>query len=263
MSKQFLLTPSILSIIFLACKKSDPQPVTPDATSWNLVWSDEFDGDSLNTDIWEISDTPKGITSRTGRTENLRIENGILIMDLRKEIHNGMQFTGSEICTKGYRLYGKYECRAKLPAANRAWPAFWMMGDWGEYGAWPGCGEVDIMEYWGDNHPYVFTNIHTAYSNWENNVDREHHSVNYTLNDAQTEFHIYAMEWYNDHLNFLVDGVKYWTYTKLDDNYQKWPFDRHMKILFQIYAAPDWTGSDDDLPAQFEIDYVRVYEQND
>ncbi|MBN2730549.1 MAG: glycoside hydrolase family 16 protein [Bacteroidales bacterium] len=205
----------------LACKKSDPQPITPDATSWNLVWADEFESDTLNTGVWDISDTPKGITSRTGRSENLRIENGILIMELRQEEHSGMQYTGSEICTKGYKLYGKYECRAKLPGSDKAWPAFWMMGDWGEYGAWPDCGEVDIIEYWGHDHPNIYTNIHTQYSNWENNVDRNNHSTHFSLNDCQDEFHIYAMEWYTDHLNFLVDGVKYWTYIRLDDNWRK------------------------------------------
>ncbi|MCB0760017.1 MAG: glycoside hydrolase family 16 protein [Flavobacteriales bacterium] len=248
-----------ITLMIGSCKKDEPTaPETNFTSDWELLWADEFEGDSVDTEAWIIYDTPKDITSRTGRPENLRIENGILIMELHEELHNGMQFTGSEIASKEFTLYGRYECRAKLPQAPRAWCAFWTLGDFGGYGAWPLCGEVDILEYWGYNDLSWYTNIHTAYSNWQNNVDRDNHYRMSTSEDLDA-FHVYAMEWYPDRLEFFVDDVAYWTYYKIDDNPITWPFDQHMQVLFMMYAAPNWVGTDEDLPSQFQVDYVRVY----
>lgn len=260
MNKICILFLFFILINFSACDKNDQIDVTIQEGEWSLVWSDEFDGNSVDDNIWDISETPKGITSRTSRNKNLRVENGMLIMELHREDHNGKFFTGSEVSTRGFKLYGKFECRAKLPSASRAWPAFWLLGNFGEYGEWPKSGEVDIMEYWGYNAPQVFTNIHTQYSNWENNIDREEHSKSFTISNTGDEFHIYTLEWYSDHMIFLIDGERFWTYVKLDNSWEKWPFDKSMQVLFQLYAAPDWNGPDEDLPAQFEIDYIRVYD---
>lgn len=246
------------NIILLSCKKEDSDEIVSSEPSWELIWADEFNGPNIDETKWYIQDTPKDITSRTARPENLRIEDGVLTMELRLENHNGMEFTGAEIASQDFHLYGKFECRAKLPTASRAWAAFWTLGDFGIYGAWPTCGEVDILEYWGYDAPTNHTNIHTGYSNWQNNVDRPNHSANYIQND--TAFHTYTMEWYEDHLDFFFDGEKYWSYSKMDDSIQKWPFDQPMQTLLLMVAAPGWNGSDADLPATFEIDYVRIYQ---
>lgn len=260
MNKVYILVLCFIIVSFSACDKNNPIEDTTQKEAWNLIWSDEFNGSSIDQNLWEISETPKGITARTSRNQNLRIENGLLIMELHKEEYDGKHFTGSEIKSRGAILYGKFECRAKLPSASRAWPAFWTLGKFQNYGEWPNSGEVDIIEYWGYSDPQIFINIHTKHSNWENNIDRQNHSKSFSLPDARDEFHVYTMEWYSDHMNFLLDGQLYWTYNKLDGNWEQWPFDKPMLVLLQLYATNDWTGSDSDLPAQFEIDYVRVYE---
>lgn len=248
-------------ITVTGCKKENSDEPTTSEPEWELIWSDEFDGLEVDESKWYVRDTPKDITSRTGRPENLRIENGALIMELRSENHNGMNFTGSEISSQDFHLYGKFECRAKLPTASRSWAAFWTLGDFSVFGGWPECGEIDILEYWGYNAPVNHTNLHTGYSNWQNNVDRPNHSTSYVQND--NDFHTYTMEWYENRLDFFFDGVKYWSYSKLDDSVQKWPFNQPMQTLLLMVAAPEWNGSDSDLPATFEVDYVRIYQLSD
>ena len=252
--KNFRILCAMLVLFISSCKKEDPDPPIE---NWCLQFEDEFD--SLNTNIWTASTQPKGITARTDRPENLRTENGSLIMELHKENYEGYAYTGSEIQAPAIQKYGKFECRAKLPSANRAWPAFWLLGTGDHYGAWPKCGEIDILEYWGYKAPNFSTNIHTKYSNWQNGKHRENHETSVNLPDATTEFHIYGLEWYKDRLEFYLDGNLYWTYNKISDNWRKWPFDQPMYILFQLYATPDYEGADTDLPAQFEVDYVRIY----
>ncbi|MEQ8530890.1 MAG: glycoside hydrolase family 16 protein [Imperialibacter sp.] len=238
----------------VSCKEEDPDPAVE---NWCLVFEDEFD--SLDQTVWEPSVAPNGITYRTDRQENVRVENGLLIMELHKEDYEGYAYTGADIASVDYYQYGKIECRAKLPTANRAWPAFWMLGSYDEYGEWPNCGEIDILEYWGYNAPDVYTNIHTRNSNWKNGRNREKHSTSVSLLDATEQFHIYGLEWYRDRLEFYIDGSHYWTFDKFSDNWRKWPFDHPMRIVFQMFAAPDYEGSDAELPDQFEVDYVRVY----
>ncbi|MCB0506566.1 MAG: glycoside hydrolase family 16 protein [Cyclobacteriaceae bacterium] len=256
MIKQFAIL--VILCAWVSCKNEDPEPPVE---NWCMIFEDQFD--SLNRTVWEPTIAPNGITSRTDRSENLRIENGLLIMELHKENYDGYAYTGSDIASIDYYQYGKIECRARLPKANIAWPAFWLLGSYDEYGAWPNCGEIDILEYWGYNAPDFYTNIHTKHSNWKNGKDRAAHSTSYTLSDATEEFHVYGMVWYRDRLEFYLDDNLYWTYHKIKDSWRKWPFDHPMRIVFQMYAGPDYHGSVADLPDQFEVDYVKVYEACD
>lgn len=244
-----------LQIFLVACKK---EPADPAVENWCLVFEDEFD--TLDQTIWEVSVAPNGDTYRTDRSENVRVENGLLIMELHKENYEGYEYTGADIASNEYFQYGKVECKAKLPKADIAWPAFWMLGSYDEYGVWPNCGEIDILEYWGHEAPNVYTNIHTKHSNWKNGKNRNEHSTSFSLPDASDQFHIYGLEWYKDRLEFYLDGNLYWTYHKISDNWRKWPFDHPHRIVFQMFASADFEGSDAGLPDQFEVDYVRVYE---
>ena len=248
----------IVITVLVSCKKEAPDP---SVENWCLVFEDEFD--TLDQTVWEPTVDPNGITYRTKRPENLRVENGSLVMELHKENYEGYEYTGTDIASSDYYLYGKFECSAKLPKANRAWPAFWLLGSYDKYGVWPNCGEIDILEYWGNSGPEVYTNIHTKNSNWKNGKKRKDHSTSVTIPDATEQFHLYGLEWYKDRLEFYLDGKHYWTYNKSSDNWRKWPFDNPHRIVFQMFAGTDYEGSDADLPDQFEVDYVRVYEACD
>ena len=253
MIKQFVVL--IILIVLVSCKK---EPSDPHIENWCMVFEDEFD--TLDQSVWDVAVAPNGDTYRTDRPENVRTENGFLILELHKENYEGYEYTGTDIASTEYYQYGRIECRAKLPKANIAWPAFWLLGSYDEYGVWPKCGEIDILEYWGHEAPNVFTNIHTKHSNWKNGNDRERHSTSFSLPDATEQFHVYGLEWYNDRLEFYLDGSHYWTFNKFNDNWRKWPFNNPHRIVFQMFASPDYEGSVADLPDQFEVDYVRVYD---
>lgn len=252
MNYQFTLL--VILVAFVSCKKEEPDPPVQ---NWCLEFEDQFD--SLNLNYWSPTVAPNGITYRTDRPENIRVENGLLIMELRKENYEGYEYTGSDILSPNIEPYCRVECSARLPTANRAWPVFWLLGEYDTYGEWPNCGEIDIMEYWGHAYPNVYTNLHTKHSNFENGRDRNNHSTSHEIADATTQFHVYRMDWYGDRLEFFLDGNHYWTYNKLGDGWRKWPYDHPMKIVFQMYATPDYDGSDADLPDIFEVDYVRVW----
>jgi len=250
-----LLSLVVILITLVACKKEDPDPPI---TDWCLVMEDEFD--TLDLNYWTPTVAPNGNTYRTDRPENVRTDSGYLIMELHKENYEGYAYTGADIVSPNIGPYGRVECRARLPKANIAWPVFWLLGDYEAYGEWPNCGEIDIMEYWGHNAPSVFTNLHTKHSNFKNGNDRDRHSFSHEIADASDEFHVYGMHWYNNRLEFYLDGVNYWTFNQFSTGWKKWPYDHPMKIVFQMYATEDYDGSDADLPDIFEVDWVRVYE---
>ena len=98
----------------------------------------------------------------TNRPENIRVENGNLVIEARKENYQGNQYTSAMLDTKnkGDWTYGRFEIRAKLPEGKGMWPAIWMMPTDKEYGGWPVGGEIDIMELLGHDPGKVYGTIH-------------------------------------------------------------------------------------------------------
>src|SRR5690606_18107199 len=144
-----------------------------------------------------------------------------LVLELRKEEYEGYHYTGSDIVSPDIEPFGRIECSARMPTANRAWPVFWMLGSYDEYGEWPNCGEIDIFEYWGYQAPNVYTNLHTKHSNFINGKDLNRHSTSQVVSDASAEFHVYRMDWYSDRLEFYLDDSHYWTYNKIVSGWRK------------------------------------------
>jgi beta-glucanase (GH16 family) len=132
--------------------------------NYQLVWSDEFSGTSLNTNDWtyEIGPNPANneLQYYTNRFHNLYFEDGSLVIRALSEIYGGMNYTSARIKTKLNWKYGKIEARIKLPYGQGIWPAFWMLGqNIGSVG-WPACAEIDIVELIGggagrDNRCYA------------------------------------------------------------------------------------------------------------
>ena len=137
-----------------------------------LVWSDEFDGATLNTQNWSIEVNGSGGGNQekqyyTDRTENLRIEDGNLVIEARKENYNNREYTSARINSREKRAfkYGKIEARIMFPKGGGTWPAFWMMGnDYSKVG-WPKCGEIDIIEHVGNQPRMASFATHTPYKN--------------------------------------------------------------------------------------------------
>jgi beta-glucanase (GH16 family) len=177
------------------------------------------------------------------------------------------EYTSARLNSKFAFTYGRVEVRAKLPTGIGTWPAIWLLGQniqetggyWDNQGfgttPWPACGEIDIMEHWGDNQNYISSALHTP-SSFGNtsNVGGQ------IIPTASTAFHNYVLEWFPDRMVFSVDGTVHYTYQPDVQNDETWPFDKDQYILLntaiQSIIDPNFTQS------TMEIDYVRIYQES-
>lgn len=258
----------------------------PSATGapWELVWADEFDQPGLpdparwDYEVGFIRNREAQFYTRA-RPENARIENGHLVIEARREdwpnpdFQSGAagpwrrsrasaEFTSASLVTLGKAswTYGRIEVRAQLPSARGTWPAIWMLGTNIREVGWPACGEIDIMEFVGYDPGVVHANIHTkAY----NHVQRTAKGARLSLPTASDAFHVYAVEWFPDRLDFYVDDRKFFSFANEGTGSDAWPFHRDHYLILNLAIGGDWGGQRgidaDAFPQRFLIDYVRVY----
>ncbi len=249
--------------------------VTVPELEYQLVWSDEFDGTELNTDNWTIEVNGNGggnleLQYYTDRAENIRVEDGCLVLEARKEEYSGKQYTSGRIISKNKQdfAYGKMEARLKVSKGRGTWPAFWMLG----YGSWPKAGEIDIMEYVGYDSKTFHCALHTLNKNGMNGQNV--HAQQSLDNDVAEEFHTLTMEWVQnefmgyDRIHIYVDGVETTTFaeTKQLQDSGDWPFNDRFYFILNLAIGGTWGGSqgvDDsmfDEPVLYKVDYVKVYQ---
>lgn len=246
--------------------------------TYELVWSDEFEGTELNTENWtyETGNGNSGWGNNenqyyTNRPENIRVENGLLTIEARKEDYvKGYEYTSARIKTANKQdfAYGKIEARLKVPKGKGTWSAFWMLG----YGSWPRAGEIDIMEHVGYEPKTLHCALHTRNRNGlrGNNFKGNQELIE----DPSDKFHIVTMEWVerellgNDRIHIYIDGKKTKTYAEtaqLQDS-GDWPFNDQFYFILNLAIGGNWgavQGIDDtmfDKPVLYQIDYIRVYQ---
>ncbi|MFM9943786.1 MAG: family 16 glycosylhydrolase [Bacteroidia bacterium] len=245
-----------------------------------LVWADEFDRDGIiNSNKWfHQTQLPQNggwfngeIQHYTNRTENSVVENGILKIIAKKESFTDQsytkQYTSARLNSKFAFKYGRVEFRAKLPSGVGTWPAVWMLGKnidengayWDNLGfgktAWPACGEIDIMEHWGNNQNFVQSAIHTP-SSFGNTVNLG----GQTISTASSDFHVYILEWTPNKLIFSVDSNIHYTYAPSQKDLKTWPFDEEQYLLINIAIQSNISMSF--TQSALEMDYIRVYQEN-
>jgi beta-glucanase (GH16 family) len=270
------------SVFFLVneCNNALLAASSASTEKWSLVWSDEFDKDGAPDPAkWDYEPSTYGTGwiregesqyHTTARRENARVENGLLVLEARKEeftTATGRQasYTSASLVTKGRASwrYGRIEVRAKLPRGTGTWPAIWMLGDsFGGHAEWPMCGEIDIMEHVGKEPEHIYSTIHYGAS-------REEHTASkqglFSKPDLYSDFHVYAVEWNENRLDFFVDDSKYHSIDLAEagvgpDNAFRHPF----FLLLTLTIGGPWGGpliDDGIFPAKFLVDYVRVYQQ--
>ena len=259
-----------LLVLFASCSTDETQTV---ARFTELVMADEFDTDGApNPAIWNynIGTGQNGwgnneLQYYTDRTENVKVENGVLIISAKEESFNGSSYTSARLLTKGKleQTYGRFEARMKLPYGQGIWPAFWLLGD-DSNGTeiWPQIGEIDIMEYVGDEPTRMFGTVHgPGYSGGESI------SKAYVLNNDRfdTSFHIFGIEWGPNYINYYVDNVLYNQITP-DDVPGEWVFNRGpFYIILNLAVGGSLPGPPNDetvFPQNLLVDYVRVYKSS-
>lgn len=246
---------------------------------YELVWSEDFDTETLNTEIWNYEVGGGGFGNNekqyyTSRPKNIRLEDGKLVIEAIKETYENREYTSARINTKGKIgfAYGKVEARMKLPSGAGTWPAFWMMGQNYSMVGWPKCGEIDIMEHVGYRPNMVSFALHTKEKNGTNGLNW-HSQVD--MDNVEGEFHVYGIEWlkeeYNgrDQIKFTVDGIEYASSMEsvpMDDD-AHWPFNKDFFIILNLALGGNMGGSIDDAIFQnriiMEVDWVRVYQRQE
>ena len=261
-------------MLSMSCANSTPSASDDTTkTQWQLVWSDEFDYTGLpETSKWGYDVGGHGwgnqelqfYTER--RPENVRVQNGMLIIEARKENWNGMEYTSTRLITKnkGDWTYGRFEISARLPSGRGTWPAIWMLPTQWTYGGggWPDNGEIDIMEHVGFDPGWIHGSIHTKLYYWQINTQK---TAKIRIPNAQTDFHVYTMEWSPEKITVAVDSTQYFSFTNEGKGWQAWPFDKAFHLLLNIAVGGAWGGAQgvdpSIFPQQMQVEYVRVYKQ--
>jgi|GEM_PF-510430 len=260
--------------IFLRSKIDCPveqmsQPEVSFDGEWELVWTDEFNYEGLADESkWDyevgfIRNREKQYYTKA-RPENARVENGTLTIESRKEKYERGEYTSASLHTwhKAEWLYGRIEVRAKLPTGKGMWTAIWMLGTNRDKVGWPACGEIDIMENVGFDPDTIHANIHTkAY----NHVMRTNKGSKIKCEKPYEQYHIYAIEWYEDRLDLSLDDEKYFTFKNGGTGNDVWPYDKPHYLILNAAIGGSWGGQkgiDDGIfPQRYYIDYVRVFKR--
>ena len=243
--------------------------------SWKLVWSDEFDGEAINSQNWNYQVLKAGTFNDewqryTDSQNNAFIEDSCLVITAihESEKHGMDQYTSARLNTanKHSWKYGRIAARMKLPRGKGIWPAFWMLGanidENGGDTPWPHCGEIDIMEFYGSkDESTVEANIHYA----DKNGKHAHMgAVKFKL-DAGTfadGFHIFELEWDIDHIAWYVDGELYHSTSISKEVFSE--FHHEFFILLNMAVGGTYAGRPDKttpFPQFLYIDWVRVYQK--
>lgn len=246
---------------------------------YQLVWAEEFDGTSLNTNDWNIEVNGNGggngeAQYYTDRAKNLRIEDGCLIIEAHKEEYQGKSYTSGRIQTKGKHefAYMKAEARIWLPSGQGTWPAFWMLGN---KGSWPTCGEIDIMEHVGSQPTMISHALHTRQTN---GTKGNNWSARKYIDGIEGSWHVFGvevLEYYmftRDAIRFTIDGEEtaFTSEPSNEHDFEKWPFyntssyDNKFYIILNLALGGSWGGSinTDIFPVQMKVDWVRVYKKS-
>lgn len=240
---------------------------------WNLVWEDDFSGNSLDLTKWSYQIGGEGWGNNELQYytagDNITVSNGILKISAQEDIANDYpdnDYTSSRIRSRfqGDWRYGKMEARLRMPQGQGLWPAFWMMPSYSVYGGWPSSGEIDIMEYLGHNTNTTYGTCH--YGNSPSDKGSSGASTSLSSGTFSADFHLFAIEWEEDEIRWYLDGTQFHSINSSHPDFSTyhWPFDQEFHFILNLAVGGNWPGSPDEFtvfPADFEIDWVRAYQK--
>lgn len=251
--------------------KEKPIPPTPQGIvipeGYELDWNDEFDTAGMPSSTewwyetggggWGNNEVQTYVARAKDGVDLAYISDGSLKIEARKI---GGTVYSIRMNTKRSWQYGWFEAAIKVSDVPGSWPAFWMMPQ--NFKTWPGDGEIDIMEYaistQGKNKSS--SSIHCNAFNWPAGTQKTHVQP---VSNAATEFHVYALEWTPEEMKFYVDGKLHLTFKNDGKGYDHWPFDAPFYLKLNLAYGGNMGGTMDDtqLPAVYEVDYVRVFKK--
>jgi len=252
-------------VLFGTCDLSNGTPY------WQLVWSDEFDQPNIDLSKWSydigVGNWGWGNNEAqyyTSNSNNSFIENGKLVIKANNNNFGTQNYTSARLKTKnkGDWTYGKFVIRAKLPAGRGTWPAIWMLPTSNIYGGWPYSGEIDIMEAVGHDYGIIHGTVHSETYNWNFGIPPSSGEI--FVDDFNSEFHDYIIEWDEYGIRWFIDDIQYHSYPNYNQGSSVWPFDQNFHLILNIAIGGTWGGQEgidnSIFPVQMEVDYVRVYQ---
>jgi len=235
----------------------------------DLVWNDEFNEQFLNDEYWSY-DLGTGCPDLCGwgnnelehyRQQNVRLEDGVLVIEAREETYQGSNYTSGKIVTrdKVTANHGRIDIRAVLPQGQGIWPALWMLGINQPTVGWPKCGEIDIMEMIGGSGR---ENTVSGNAYWYDN-GKLNQPDTYTLSEGtfSGEYRVFSLIWDDQELCWYVDDQVFHTLDISSDSMDE--FLKPFYLIFNVAVGGDWPGSPDAttiFPTQMRVDYVRIFQ---
>jgi beta-glucanase (GH16 family) len=268
-TKRFgLLAVMLLHLVFVACEVDDFQKL--EERNWQLVWSDEFDGvagtlpdpSKWTFDIGRGQDGwgNRELQTYTNNPANVSLDGeGNLVITA---IRTGDTFTSARIKTEALfeQQYGRFEARLKTPFGPGLWPAFWMLGSNFSTIGWPQCGEIDIMELRGQEPHIIHGSLHGPGYSAGNAVTSSFAKRNGRFD---TNYHVFAIEWDEDKIDFFVDDFLY-KRVRRNEVPGMWVYDQPFFMILNVAVGGDFVGfptNQTPFPQRMIIDYVRVYQE--
>ncbi len=262
----------VLAMAAAACGGGSSQQPIEAADGWELVWHDEFDGDTIDLDNWTFDLGGWGwgngeAQNYTSRPENARLEDGMLVIEAHQEEYEGSYYTSARLKTQGLQefRYGRFEARLKVPAGAGLWPAFWMLGANFEEGSeieannWPFVGEIDVMEYLGREPDLIMGTIHgPGYSGALGLTKWNRQEF-----DIADDFHTYAVEWDETGIRWFFDAEQYHSLGPDDVGNRDWVFDHDFFMIVNLAVGGQFPGPialDLEFPVRLLVDHVRVFQ---
>ncbi|HEX2586176.1 MAG TPA: glycoside hydrolase family 16 protein [Steroidobacteraceae bacterium] len=253
----------MLFIVLVAtCVSCGNHGYVPNGT-YKLIWSEEFNGDSLSSRKWRITQQGANFNNEDQAylKEQVRFRDGLLVLKCEKQHWDGpsgrsdirgsvsREYISGEINTRESWKFARIEVRAKVPPRNKGiLSAFWMTP---ADRSWP--PEIDIAEILGSHvDTAVFTN------HWGTPENRTFNASSYRNDDLSTAFHIYSVEWDETEIRWYLDGVQRAKSTK---GVPAIP----MIVRISLPVGPDWEGNPDAtsvFPQELLVDWVRVYSRS-
>ncbi len=262
---------SLLLIILSGCEKENVQKL--EQRNWQLVWSDEFNGVagvSPDATKWkyDIGTGNNGwgnaeLEYYTNRASNVSLDgSGNLAITAKSEMYAGSAFTSARIKTSGFfeQAYGRIEARIKTPWGPGVWPAFWMLGSNESTIGWPQCGEIDIMELRGQKPNIISGTVHGPGYSGSASITKS-----FALENSRydVDFHVFAVEWGKDYIDFFVDSTLYQRITP-DKLTGTWVFDHPFYLILNVAVGGNYLGfptSQTPFPQSMLVDYIKVYKE--
>ncbi len=256
----------LLSVSFFLSGCSEEE----ETVEQGLIWQDEFEGDAgelPDPTKWQFDiGTDWGnnqLEFDTNHPRNVSLDGeGHLAITALEEAYEGQSYTSGRIKTKGLfeQMYGRIEAKIKLPVGQGIWPAFWMLGN--DFGPvdWPHCGEIDIMEYRGQEPRVLIGSVHGPGYAGNNPISTRHELAQ---GGFHLGFHVFAIDWDESGITWQVDGFTYFMVTPADlPPGTAWVFDHPFFFLLNVAVGGHWVGDPDEttvFPQSMLVDWVRVY----